>query len=404
MKPGSRAAAPQAVSSHPGQGPPDLLRAALPAEPDPALATAAERPRLREAALEALAAARSDHRRAASVLSRWFRKTRWLGSRDRPVVSAAVFGIIRHEHLLLRAGARSAEDLHAGWCRLAAGDRFAEIAALSPAEDLATALTLPYPVAAEWLTALGAQGAAALAASLTSQAPVTLRANALECSREQLAARLAEEGVTTRPTEQARCGLHVEGRRPLTGLRSFREGWFEVQDEASQLLAEAIPLQPGQQVLDVCAGAGGKSLALAARGARVQAWDIRDRALRELARRAERAGADVEIGPPEEPAPVVLVDAPCSGVGRLRRDPALRWGLEVGAHVELQRQLLAEASEWVAPGGLLVYATCSLLSCENRHAPTQDWSPGDWTQTDERWLWPHAGGTDGFFWRMWRQG
>ncbi len=120
-------------------------------------------------------------------------------------------------------------------------------------------------------------------------------------------------------------------------------------------------------MIDLCAGAGGKALALAAKGARVRAWDERSEALAELERRAARAGADIEITPEPGTADVVLVDAPCSGTGRLRRNPALRWGLEAGAFVDVQRQLLRAARGCVAPGGRLVYATCSLLRAENDH-------------------------------------
>jgi len=143
---------------------------------------------------------------------------------------------------------------------------------------------------------------------------------------------------------------------------------------------------------------GGKALALAARGARVRAWDVRGDALGRLQRRVLRAGADVTVTRPA-PAPVVLVDAPCSGVGRLRREPALRWGLEPSARLALQRQLLAQGAELVEPGGLLVYATCSLLAEENAHAPPG----GPWERVEERVLWPHREGTDGFSWRSWRR-
>jgi 16S rRNA (cytosine967-C5)-methyltransferase len=378
----------------------DLLRCALPTEPDERLAAVADKPFLRDAALEALAAARKKPSWATPTLARFFRRTRRLGSRDRKLVQDAVLGVIRHESFLLRAGLFGDEALLAGWGRLQRGDRFDAVAAGEPAEDYAAALSLGYRIARDWLEVLGPVEAAALARAVNARAEINLRANRLRCDRDGLAARLADEGVATRPHPRAPDGLVVEGRGNLTALASFREGWFEVQDASSQLLCAAIPVAPGQRIVDVCAGAGGKSLALAARGARVEAWDVREQALDELERRAARAGADVRIVEPST-APVVLVDAPCSGTGRLRRDPALRWGLEQGRHLDAQAELVAAAAGLVEPGGLLVYATCSLLAEENAHAPPSD--DGPWSLVEARELWPHRDGTDGFAWRMWRR-
>jgi 16S rRNA (cytosine967-C5)-methyltransferase len=377
----------------------DLLRCALPAQPDPALADAIAWPKLHGAAVQALAEARKRPSHAAGILSKWFRKARWLGSKERPIVQEAVYGVIRHESFLNRAGAWEDTERVEVWGKLVGGDRFEDMQPLSPAEDYASALSLGYRVAKEWLDRLGADEAAALGAAMAARAPLTLRANRLKVTREALAARLEDEGVTTHPTERAPDGLHVVGRVNLQGLGSFRDGWFEVQDEASQLLVNAVPINKGDRVLDLCAGAGGKALGLAARRANVTAYDIRDSALRELVKRANRAGAPIAIDTPA-PAPVVLVDAPCSGTGRLRRDPALRWGLEAGAKVDAQAEILSGAAELVEPGGALVYATCSLLAEENDHP-----APGpDFVEEDRQWLWPQREGTDGFFWVTWRRG
>ena len=156
----------------------------------------------------------------------------------------------------------------------------------------------------------------------------------------------------------------------------------------------ALPVTASTTVMDLCAGAGGKSLALAARGARVRATDVRSKALDELKKRARRAGASIAIEQPS-PADLVLVDAPCSGSGRLRRNPAIRWGLTDQAHRRTQAELLVAATDFVGPGGILVYATCSLLSRENDH-PT----PAGFTITESRTLWPHTDNSDGFYWRV----
>lgn len=378
----------------------DLLRCALPGLSTDRLALdRATRPFITTAAAEALAAARAAPHRAGGTLSRWFRQARRLGSRDRRLVSAMVYDVIRHEGILTRAGASDDAARLARWPELVCGDQLLQLPPTCPADDYAAALSLPPPIASEWLSRHGPAGAAALGGALAGRAPTTIRANRIRCTREQLAARLAEEGIETRPAALAPNGLYVDTRTNFPTLTSFREGWFEVQDEASQLFCAAVDVVPGQTVLDLCAGAGGKSLALAAAGARVQAHDIRTSALRELQRRAARAGARVQSGAPRQ-ADIVVVDAPCSGTGRLRRDPALRLGLpsmDLAGLRQTQQALIAQGASLVRPGGRLFYATCSLLQEEHHHTLS------GWTRTDERVCWPHAGGTDGFSWCAWRR-
>jgi 16S rRNA (cytosine967-C5)-methyltransferase len=375
---------------------PDLLRCALP-DADPA--SILDRPFLTEAAAAALDHAREQPDAAGAALSRWFRQDRRLGSRTRRLVSEAVYGVIRQEAILRRAGAGSDAELLEGYNALLSGDRLEGLASGGATADYATALSLPEAIAAEWLEALGEDAAAALGAAMAGRAPTVLRANARCCTAEQLIERLAAEGVATRLAGTPGAVI-LEQRANLTGLAAFRDGWFEVQDEASQRLCAAIPMHEGQTVLDLCAGAGGKSLALAARGARVTATDTRPRALEELARRVKRAGAKVRVGRPRA-SDVVLVDVPCSGTGRLRREPALRWrleGLDLTATLSLQRKLLGDGAGQVRGGGLLVYATCSLLAAERTHP-----DPPGFTRLSEHTLWPHVDGTDGFSWIIWRR-
>ncbi len=376
----------------------DLLRCALPAEPDPDLASMARRPFLADHGLQALTEARRDPRWATPNLAKWFRRTRRLGSRDRRIVAEMVHGVIRHEALLLRVGARSDVDLVATWADLTDGQRFDEMTPASPAEDFSTALSLPLPLAQEWLEVLGPEGAAAFGATQAGRAPVTIRANRLKCDRDQLAQRLLAEGLETQPTRAAPDGLQLLSRTNVGALASFKDGWFELQDESSQLAVACLGSLDGVDVLDLCAGAGGKSLALAAAGAKVRASDVRWKALDELERRAARAGADILIGPPE-PADVVFVDAPCTGLGHLWRTPAIRWSYAPGQHVSLQRELLDQACDLVRPGGRLLYATCSLLSEENEHGHPGD----DWHCAERKTLWPHVDGTDGFHWQIWQR-
>ena len=375
---------------------PDLLRCALPA---PSPTGILDRPFLQEAAAHALDAAREQPYSAGAALSRWFRKDRRLGSKTRRKVSEAVYGIIRHEAILRRAGADSDADLVAGFSAILAGDRLASLTSEGPVADYATALSLPQSIAREWLDRLGEDAAAALASSLAGRAPTVLRANATRTTASALVRELSIEGVSSK--EGSFPGSVVLTQRAnLVGLKAFRAGLFEVQDEASQRLCAAVPLHAGQSVVDLCAGAGGKSLALAARGGKVTAADVRPRALAELKKRAKRAGVKIRTSSPRA-ADVVLIDAPCSGTGRLRREPALRWrleGLELTETLALQQRLLQQGAALVRPGGVLVYATCSLLAAENTHA-----APSGFVRSDAQTLWPHTDGTDGFHWSIWRR-
>ncbi len=335
---------------------------------------------------------------AAPRASQWFRKNRRLGSKDRPAVQALVYGMVRHQGVLSRAGAT--DDLTALplLAELIGGERFEAVEAGTPEEDFAAALNLPRTITDAWLEVLGPEEAAQLGQSLGDRATVTIRANRTRCDREELSARLAREGVQTERTDpELPDALDVLGRPELTRLPSFLDGCFEVQDASSQRFCEAIPLQPFHRVLDLCAGAGGKSLALSARGVRVRAHDVRRRALDELEERAWRAGAKVSIGMPA-PADVVVVDAPCSGSGRLRRDPFVRWRLAPEDWVGPQRELIDQGGSLVIPGGILAYATCSLVDVENAHPAPQS---GSWELVDEHICWPHREAGDGFGWKIW---
>jgi 16S rRNA (cytosine967-C5)-methyltransferase len=373
----------------------DLLRCALPA-PHPDRVSGVRKPFRWRAILEGLAAARRDPAWAGPALSGWFRGQDRLGARDRKVVQDAIFGIIRQEALFARAGATDDAAHLELWCAALDGDRLPGLASEGPEADYAVALGLPRAVAEEWLRALGPAGAAAFGAAQAVRAPAVVRANRARCSPEALAERLLAEGVSTTPHPLAADALEVDGRANLVGLPAFREGWFEVQDPSSQAFCAALPLRPGDEVMDLCAGAGGKALALAARGARVRAWDLRRAALHELEKRSARAGAGVRVGPPA-PADLVVVDAPCSGTGRLRREPTLRWGFDPGKHLGAQAALVQQGAALVRPGGHLAYATCSLLAAENAPPPP---GPG-FVEVQRRLLWPHVDHCDGFGWVVW---
>ena len=221
-------------------------------------------------------------------------------------------------------------------------------------------------------------------AALSEPAPVDLRVNTLRGdTRAEAQAALAEAGIQTEPTPYAPLGLRVDGRRNVTGSAPFKAGRVEVQDEAAQVAAALVGATPDMAVCDLCAGAGGKTLALAAamgdRG-RLVALDRDDARLAAATPRLNRAGAhNVErrvLAGPDDPWLTdnrgafdrVVVDAPCSGTGTWRRQPDSRWRLSAAAldaRVAEQRETLDQAAELVRPGGRLVYMTCSLVPAEN---------------------------------------
>ncbi|MBX6323477.1 MAG: RsmB/NOP family class I SAM-dependent RNA methyltransferase, partial [Rhodospirillaceae bacterium] len=239
----------------------------------------------------------------------------------------------------------------------------------------------------EWLSAdlrrsLGASFEAEMTA-LMAPATLDLRVNALKATREAAIAALAAEGVEAAPTPLSPWGLRVDARLPLNVLAAFRDGLVEVQDEGSQVAALLVDARPGQQVVDFCAGAGGKTLALAAamgnRG-RLVACDTLPGRLRRAGERLRRAGVhnvrarvlagarDPWVKRHRGRFDRVLIDAPCTGTGTWRRNPDARWRLapeQLGGLRAAQREILASAARLVGPGGRLVYVTCSLIDVEN---------------------------------------
>jgi 16S rRNA (cytosine967-C5)-methyltransferase len=286
-------------------------------------------------------------------------------------------------------------------------------------ERLADRWSLPDFLEALLLRELGSE-AEAFAEAISVPGPICLRANTLRTTRAELAARLWDEGVETVETARAPRGLIVKTRRPnLLALGCFRAGLFEVQDEGSQLIAALCKARPGETVLDACAGAGGKTLAIAAdlRGeGRLVACDPDAERLQRLALRAQRAGARIEIGtrpPAGLHADVVLVDAPCSELGILRRGPDARFRIEedhLGAFPRLQREILEQTLPCVRSDGRLVYATCT-IRCEENEEVARSFerdhpelardvagieSPDGFFRT-----FPHREGTDAFFAARW---
>jgi 16S rRNA (cytosine967-C5)-methyltransferase len=345
---------------------------------------------------------------ADRVLDRLLRKHRDASAEQRNALAEAVFGVGLWRRRL-RAGRPDAPPLT---LLRALVDGTPEPAAFADRHSLP-----------DWLAEIivRAPGPDELADELNSPGPIFLRANTLCLTRDELAARLADEGVQTTPGRWGRDCLVIVSPRPnLYGLKAWNEGLFEVQDEGSQLLGELVDLKPGDEVLDLCAGAGGKTLQLCAQlknEGRVHAVDVDLARLERLRTRATRAHARcISIHGRAVPDSLrvshVLVDAPCSELGALRRGPDLRWRIEPASFEplpSLQRELLEVALHHLRPGGRLVYATCTFRPEENeevvrtfeqKHPELSRVRP----QVDSRVLegdflklWPHHHGTDAFF-------
>jgi 16S rRNA (cytosine967-C5)-methyltransferase len=371
-----------------------------------------------QAAIELLAAIHSSPSPADRVSAGFFRNRRYMGGQDRREV-------IDRTHRVLRRRAALDWWIEKTQMALPDGERARMIAALAlidkwsadriagsfdggqyrpaplspeerrlaqglqgkaltdPKQPLATRLEFPDWLEPE-LSLLYGEGLEREMAALMAEAETDLRANTLKASREQARDALAAEGVRAEATALSPLGLRVDGRPPLASLICFKNGLIEVQDEGSQLVALLADARPGLRVADFCAGAGGKTLAMAAamnNKGKLVASDVLVGRVERAATRLTRAGVhNVERrGLTSERDPWVkrhagtfdrvLLDAPCSGSGTWRRNPDAKWRLKPGdieELVALQRRILESASRLVKPRGRLIYATCSLLRRENQ--------------------------------------
>ena len=382
---------------------------------------------------------------ADQLLSRYFREHRNLGQNDRAFVAESVFAVLRRRRSLEAAcGSSEPAALVAaallrvlGWSAralqglidddLLARVRQTDMNALPPA----VRADLPDWLWERLVAQSGEEEALRIAQGLLNPAPLDLRVNLARSEREPVQERLAADGIEAKPTRYSPAGLRLAGKPAINRHALFTDGLVEVQDEGSQLLAWLLAPRRGEMIADYCAGAGGKTLAAAMlmRGTgRVYAMDISAKRLAALAPRAARAGITnvqtLVLGEDDARArrlagklDRVLVDAPCSGFGTLRRNPDLKWRHPAQAIAELaakQRAILEAASRLVKPGGRLVYATCSILRDENdavadafgaAHGEFKPLSAASLLAAqrieldtgDRLRLWPHLHGTDGFF-------
>ncbi|MFA7665303.1 MAG: RsmB/NOP family class I SAM-dependent RNA methyltransferase [Burkholderiaceae bacterium] len=386
---------------------------------------------------------------ADGALRAFFRSQPKMGRRDRAAAADSVFDVLRNRRFHERLAEEGDGPVAVRLLAVSRIRRGLPVPGVSPGEplpdwlmqardadpaqfDFAVRYSLP-----DWLAeALRARpDAEALAAALLEPAPLDLRVNVARTDRDKARVLLAADGIETVPLAIAPQALRVQGKPSIETSRAFEQGWVEVQDAGSQLLAALVGARRGQVVVDFCAGAGGKSLALAAAmraTGQVFACDVSAARLQRLRPRLQRAGAgnvqpmvidgeqDRRLERLAGRADAVLVDAPCSGTGTLRRNPELKWRLDAGRLDALpgeQRAILAAAARLVKPGGVLVYATCSLLDDENE-AQALDFEsthpeferehaggilPGLGDADGFLRLYPHRDGVDGFFAARWRR-
>lgn len=367
-----------------------------------------------QAAIEVLEDILSHHRPASVALSDWGRTHRFAGSGDRAAIGNLVYDALRVKNA--SAALMDAETPRAmvlGALALVAQQSPDEIAAtvdgsqhapdaltdderamLSTRKGLEHAPEYVQANVPEWLwpafTEMFEDEAVMEGQALAERAPVDLRVNTLKSSVEKVHKALARAGAE--PCQIASNGLRIAppgpaGRTPnVQNEPGYQKGWFEIQDEGSQIVSQLVFAKPGEQILDYCAGGGGKTLALAAdmeNKGQIFAYDSDKSRLAPIHQRLKRAGArNVQVRTPSGDGPAkdladlvgkmdrVVIDAPCTGTGVWRRRPDAKWkqtpeALE--ARQEEQRQILADARNYVRPGGYLCYITCSLLPVENEH-------------------------------------
>lgn len=359
------------------------------------------------AAIEVIAEVADRHRPANGALSDWGKAHRFAGSSDRAAIGNIVYDVIRHKaslayvmgsdtpRALVLAAANRLMDISVPElvdlvsAKHGPGELTAdEVTALSTSVlsdgDLDVQANIPKWLQASFVAAFGdntlRQGQA-----LAERAPVDVRANTLKTTREKLLAQLAKFAAVEAPFAPDAIRIEVpEGLKRTPNLEAepaFQRGAFEIQDAASQVAANMCAARSGQQVADICAGAGGKTLALASamdNKGQIHAWDGDRNRLKPIIARLNRAGVhNVQVIPADEPEKLedlagrmdrVLVDAPCSGSGSWRRKPDAKWRLtpeSLNNRGDDQRAVLARAAPLVKPGGWLIYVTCSVLPEEN---------------------------------------
>jgi 16S rRNA (cytosine967-C5)-methyltransferase len=416
----------------------------------------------------------SSKKPADALIDTFFRAHKYLGSHDRKFIAETTYGTLRHlrkcELMLTSAMAElnetvleedkilflvvsylSLQGRMEGVVPEAISSKLRSRQLAEKTDSILTVLSKPITVYHEpaltrisvehsfpdWMVQklidqYGEREAENICSSLNEPAPLTLRVNTLKTTVEQCRAELSRQGIETSKTLLSPFGLNLAKRINVFSFPAFRDGWFEVQDEGSQLLPFLIDPKPNAKLLDICAGAGGKTLEFAAlmknRG-EIYATDINSFRLEELRKRTKRAGAQnvrvQEIQAIEDLTEqysdffdIVFVDAPCSGLGTIRRNPGMKWMVTeqtVSEVSDKQRSILHSSAPLVKQGGRIVYATCTLLRQENEDVVEEfmeshpEFKLIEAAELSKKWntglaptglffkLLPHMNGTDGFF-------
>jgi len=337
---------------------------------------------------------------ADTTLSRFFKDRQRLGGRERGAIAECVYAVLRNKAFFTDFSASGSGPEMRRLVLLGMMDAVGleALPSLTPEETawLERAVhidrkllhksmrsNMPKWLYEKLVAQFGEEEALALADALNTPAPLDLRVNAMKADRDNVVAELAQAPITASPTPFAPLGLRVHKRPALQNLPLFKSGAIEVQDEGSQVLAQILGAKRGEMVVDFCAGAGGKTLALGAHmrnTGRLYAFDVSEKRLAKLKPRLARSGLsnvhpvliaherDAKIKRLAGKIDRVLVDAPCSGMGTLRRNPDVKWRQPESAIAEMhdkQLAILDGASRLVKGGGRLVYATCSFLNEEN---------------------------------------
>lgn len=386
---------------------------------------------------------------ADNILSRYFREHTRLGGRERGVIAEAIYGLLRNKLVYTNFAESGNGPSMRRLTLLGLADAVGVDALGGLSEDETRWLThvmqidrnmLPAEMRANlpnWLYTrlverFGEDETLQIAQTLNTPAPLDLRVNSIKASREQVIAELSAAPIVAEPTPYAPLALRILKKPALQNLQVFKTGAVEVQDEGSQVLAQLVGARRGEMVVDFCAGAGGKTLALGAimrNTGRLYAFDIADKRLAKLKPRLARSGLsnvhpvliahenDAKIKRLAGKIDRVLVDAPCSGLGTLRRNPDVKWRMKPDSITELnvkQLSILNGAARLVKSGGRLVYATCSILDEENEAIVAQFLAANDAFSLvpmkevleeqripvemgDYLKLMPHRHQTDGFF-------
>ena len=334
---------------------------------------------------------------ADAALSEFFRERRALGSRERGFIAETAYVVLRRRRLLEKLAQPVVTPRRLVLAALTRVNglsqrQLAEAITAAEADWLAGFRSRPEPMLTlaeqtdlpDWLSErlrmrLSEEALLQLARGLNQGASLDLRVNSIKASREDVLARLAADGIAAEACRYAPLGIRLKAKPALQRHPLYLDGVIEVQDEGSQLLGYLLAPKRGEMVVDFCAGAGGKTLLLGAMmrsTGRLYALDVSDKRLARLKPRVARAGLsnvhpvrisgenDSHVKRLAGKIDRVLVDAPCSGLGTLRRNPDLKWRLTPGSILELskkQHDILAAAARLVKPGGRLVYATCSIL-------------------------------------------